>query len=196
MNRIRKCLFFLVCLIVTSFQVKGQSTFKEVLEESKGMKVPVIAEKLIGNMIFEFSGNTYKGNPINIDSIQGKVSIINFWFINCPPCLAEMKGLNEIVTKYESNKDLRFISFSLDDKESLEKDFFSKREFKFEVIPNSLEFIMLDLQSPFGYPTTFVVDKSGIIRKIIMGSSRDVEEATIEVKEKLIPIIEELLKEE
>lgn len=196
MSKVLKTFIFFFCLIMLSFQVEGQSTFKEVLEETKGMKVPFIAEKLIGNKIFEFSDTTYNGNLVNFDSIQGKVTVINFWFINCPPCLAEMKGLNEIVTQYESNEKVKFISFSLDDKKSLEKDFFSKREFKFEVIPNSIEFIMFNLQSPFGYPTTFVVDQSGIIRKVVTGSSRDVEKATIEVKENLIPIIEELLSEE
>lgn len=197
MNLFVKNLIIFICVTSMGFSLKGQSTFKEVLAESKGLKVPVISDKLIGNKIFEFDGNTYEGTHLNNDSIQGEVSVLNFWFIGCPPCIAEMKGLNEIVSKFESEaaEKVNFISFVLDDKVALETTFFSKREFNFQVIPDCINFLMFDLESPFGYPTTFVIDKKGIIRKIVSGSSRDEEEATIEIKEKLIPIIEKLINE-
>ena len=194
-NSIVKDIMIFLFIALFGLPLKGQLSFKEVIEESKGMKVPAISEKLIGNKFFEFDDITYQGKPVNNDSLQGKITVVNLWFIGCPPCIAEMKGLNEIVSKFESQNDLRFISFALDDKKSLETEFFPKRAFKFEIIPNSMKLLILDIQSPFGYPTTFVLDKSGLIRKIVTGSSTDVEVASKEIKEKLVPIIEELLLE-
>ena len=183
-------LFFMTAAFAT---VEGQASYQEVIDNSKGLKVPSIAKNMIGNKIFEFDLNTLEGRKVNNDSIMGKVTVLNFWFIGCPPCIAEMKGLNEIVDKYEKEEDVRFLAIALDNKESLDSTFFPNHEFKFEIIPDAVDFIFTQIQYPFGYPATFVVDKAGIIRKISVGSSRIEAEATTKIKEVLIPAIDECL---
>jgi len=120
--------------------------------------------------------------------------VINFWFTACPPCMAELKGLNEIVTQYEQEKDIAFISFTTDSKKTLEEDFFPNHDFKFKIIPDSKHFIRQELMHAWGFPTTFIVDKKGIIQKIIVGAQGKEELATKEIKEEIIPELEKYLK--
>ena len=36
------------------------------------------------------------GNKINTKNLLGKTIVLNFWFINCPPCRMEMPDLNKL----------------------------------------------------------------------------------------------------
>ena len=45
---------------------------------------------------------------------------MNFWFINCPPCRAEIPELNKLVDSFKTNDKVVFIAVALDDKQSLE----------------------------------------------------------------------------
>ena len=51
-------------------------------------------------------------SKISNDSLLGKVVLINFWFEDCHPCLAEFEGLNELAQTLKENKDFEFISFN------------------------------------------------------------------------------------
>ena len=113
----------------------------------------------------------------------------------CPPCIAELKGLNEIVEQYAQEESVAFISFTLDSKETLQEDFFPNYEFKFEIIADAEPFIFEELAHPFGFPTTIIVDQKGMIRKMMSGNSTNEAEATKEVKSLIIPQIEACLNE-
>lgn len=52
-----------------------------------------------------------EGSPINAEQIKGKKVIIDYWFIGCKPCLAEMKNFPDLLQK---DKDLKIISISVD----------------------------------------------------------------------------------
>ena len=45
--------------------------------------------------------------------------MVNFWYINCGPCIIEMPVLNQLVEDYKES-DINFLSFSFDKKEDLE----------------------------------------------------------------------------
>lgn len=46
---------------------------------------------------------------------KGKVTIIDSWFIPCPPCFSEMGLLNDMYDKYKSLSDIRFITLCATD---------------------------------------------------------------------------------
>ncbi|MGK0324190.1 MAG: thiol-disulfide isomerase/thioredoxin, partial [Psychroserpens sp.] len=59
-----------------------------------------------------------EGNSHTLESLKGKVVVINFWFINCKPCVAEIPDLNKLKAKF-NNKDAVFVAIALDSKPSL-----------------------------------------------------------------------------
>ncbi|RYF78102.1 MAG: TlpA family protein disulfide reductase [Chitinophagaceae bacterium] len=96
-----------------------------------------------------------KGNKIDLKDNKGKITVVNFWFINCPPCRMEIPDLNELVTKYASDS-VRFVAIALDDKYSLE-DFLRTMPFNYHIVDDGRS-----LAQQYGvqsYPTHVVIDQ-------------------------------------
>lgn len=110
---------------------------------------------------------------INNDSLKGKVVLINFWFEGCHPCLAEFGALNELAEKLKGNNDFEFISFTWDNAETIQR---VKQDYNLQFkVFYSKECSRLNLQ--FGYPTSIVLDRQGIIKYLVCGGSLDKEKA-------------------
>lgn len=125
--------------------------------------------KLEGTNFPEFSFTDLNGKKYNNKNTAGKTLILKCWFINCKPCIAEFPELNQLVEEHDNNKDILFVSLAMDSKADLDK-FFIKKTFKYETIPNQKEFMgkTLNVQQ---YPTHLIIDKNGIIEKVVSKSS-------------------------
>ncbi len=97
-----------------------------------------------------------EGNSHTLESLKGKVVVMNFWFINCKPCVAEIPDLNKLKAKF-NNKDAVFVAIALDSKPSLDK-FLETHEFNFTVIPKGRE-LAERFKIPH-YPYNVVLDKT------------------------------------
>ncbi len=84
---------------------------------------------------FSFRGTDIKGKKINSNNLEGKIVVINFWFINCPPCRREIPYLNNLVKEYEADSNIVFIAIALDGKKDLEK-FLQKIPFNYNILVN------------------------------------------------------------
>lgn len=105
-----------------------------------------------------FSVKDIKGNEYSLNSLKGKVIVMNFWFIGCKPCQQEIPELNELVEKYHG-KDVVFLGFALDKKSRLE-NFLKKKPFHYNIIPGS----KLDSSyEVYGYPTHVVINQNSEI---------------------------------
>ncbi len=110
------------------------------------------------------------GSVKSFSEYRGKLLVINFWYINCGPCIAEMPYLNDLVNQYQ-NENVNFLALSFDTNQDI-KSFLEKTDFKYEhgSISRSL---MYDF-TPVA-PGHFIVDSEGIIRDIIVGAPRKTE---------------------
>ncbi len=95
------------------------------------------------------------GDTINNESFKEKVVLLDFWFIDCPPCIVELPGLELLQKKINSEK-FEVITFAIDDKILLEEKLLSKRKFNIMVIPN-----IARLKG--GYPYKVLVNKNSEI---------------------------------
>ena len=78
----------------------------------------------------DMNGKTY-----SLSSLKGKVVVINFWFVECKPCVIEMPELNEIVEKYKS-EEVVFLVFAMNEKSKIES-FLKKHVFDYTILPDS-----------------------------------------------------------
>ena len=54
------------------------------------------------------------GTAVSLSSLKGKVVFLNFWATWCPPCIAEMPGINELYKSFSSREDIVFIMVDAD----------------------------------------------------------------------------------
>ena len=98
------------------------------------------------------------GDTISTASIQGKVVVLNFWFIGCKPCLEEIPELNEIYETYRDNPDVVFTSISIDSAKKIEKHR-TKYNIRWPVVADGSA--ISELFKVEGYPTNIVINKKG-----------------------------------
>ncbi len=116
---------------------------------------------------FEFT-SLESGSSMSLESLEGKVVLLNFWATWCAPCLREIPELNELADNYPD--DLVVLSISDEDPETL-----SRFEAGFEMTTFSGYVPMgMELPSPFARafdvrPTSFVIDRQGTVRRYLLG---------------------------
>lgn len=113
-----------------------------------------------------FKTSDINGDKYDFRKITGKIIVLNFWFINCPPCKAEIPELNNLVDQYKDNDDIIFIAIALDGKNEL-KDFLTKTPFNYKIIDNAR--YIAQKYGVKSYPTHVVIDKSGTIKFSTLG---------------------------
>jgi peroxiredoxin len=120
---------------------------------------------LIGTEAFDFALDDMKGKKIKLSQLKGKVVVLNFWFIECKPCVMEMPELNELVAEFKGNEVI-FLAIAVNKKDQLKK-FLKKTEFKYKVLPNGQS--VSDSYGVKGFPTNLIMDQNGIIQYVSTG---------------------------
>jgi thiol-disulfide isomerase/thioredoxin len=139
---------------------------KRLAERRQSIKT---SSERVGKSAKPFSVKDLKGNSYSLEELKGKIVIINFWFIGCKPCIMEMPELNKLVKKY-AGKDVVFLGFALDEEAQL-NTFLKKKEFLYNIIPNSENII-----KEYGinsFPTHFIIDKASKIVHSTNGLSQN-----------------------
>jgi len=113
-----------------------------------------------------FKATDINGNKIDLREATGKVIVLNFWFINCPPCRQEIPQLNELVAKYKDNPDVVFLAIATDEKYDLQK-FIKSNPYDYQVVPNGHN--LASKYSVTLYPTHAIIDKNGKVKFSAVG---------------------------
>ena len=147
---------------------------------------------VLGKQVPDFRATTISGDMIEMNKLTGKVVVMNFWSINCRPCIAEMPGMNKLVKEYKK-KNVAFLAITWETVNRVKKDFLSRYKFDCVIVTDALHII--DEIAASGYPTTYIIDKKGVIQAAWNGGSTG-EKAGQEYYKKTKLIIEGLLKME
>ena len=146
-----------------------------------------IRQAQIGKMYPEFQVVTLDSDTISEKNLKGKITLFNFWFETCAPCVAEFGELNKIYERLKTNSDFQFISFSTDAIEDI-KRLIQEYQLRFPVCPISREeAYRLNLNS--GFPTNIVIDGTGMIIYLKSGGAVEEKRVKEQIKE-----IEQLIR--
>lgn len=107
-----------------------------------------------------FSLRSISGNDFDSSELKGKVVVLNFWFIGCPPCMAEIPKLNDLRKKFKENTDVVFVALTTDDEHAVKK-FLEHEIFDYNVIADAR--LTLNSFRFAGYPKNIVIGKDGKI---------------------------------
>jgi len=143
-----------------------------------------IASPVAGRPAPDFTLQTVDGQRFTLSELRGQVVILNFWATWCPPCRAEMPALQEV---YQAHRDDELIVLAVDQDEepSLVESFRQELNLTFPLLldPN---YLVSDQYRVGLLPTTFFIDRRGVIRDVVLGGPMD--RALIE--DKIKPLLE------
>jgi len=100
---------------------------------------------------------------VQLSTNRGKVTIINFWATWCGPCKAEMPAIQAYYDKHK-NEGLEILAISMDETRDLPEVRRMAQKFTFPIALKS-ESNFKGLGRIWRMPSTFVIDKDGILKK-------------------------------
>lgn len=125
------------------------------------------AANWIGQPAPELDLEAIDGTRWKLSELRGRRVVIDFWATWCPPCVKEIPHFIDL-RKNVSTNDLVVLGVSLEDRMVL-KPFVASRRVNYPIFSAA----EVDLPEPFGniaaWPTTFFVDRNGIIQSIEVG---------------------------
>ena len=174
---------------------EGLDNCQKIVEENQKLNpdkfIYTGPECMIGARVPEFSAFTLDGKEITPEFFKGKITVLNLWSISCPPCIAEIPGFNIVVGKFGHDK-LNYLAIGPDGEKDI-KAFLQKNPWEFTQIASGMKILFDIFKHRWGYPTTFVVNKDGIIIAAFSGGKTD-KTAVKELDDKLSGIIQAELK--
>lgn len=117
----------------------------------------------------EVTFSSISGEKVPMQSLRGKVVMVNFWATSCVTCVKEMPAMVETYNKYK-DRGLDFVAVAMSyDPPNYVLNYAQTRKLPFKVALDTQG----DVAKSFGdvqlTPTTFVIDKDGQIIKRYVG---------------------------
>jgi len=107
-----------------------------------------------------FALETLNGEPVSLESLRGKVVLVNFWATWCPPCRVEMPGFQRV---WEDRRDEGFVILALSADRGgnrIVHEFLDDRGITFPVAM-ATGTVIRDFGGVRAYPTSFLIDREG-----------------------------------
>lgn len=103
----------------------------------------------------------------SIPDLSGKVVMVDFWASWCGPCRLSFPALKQLHEKY-ADKGLVIIGIGVDDKAEDYKKFVSKMGVSFPIFHDATH-TAADKFAPPSMPTSYIIDRKGVVRYIHIG---------------------------
>jgi peroxiredoxin len=122
----------------------------------------------VGSEAPDFTLQSLDGKEVKLSDLRGKPVMLNFWATWCPPCRQEIPTIRDAYKeKGESNYEVLGIA-TQSDRATVEA-FAKELGINFPVLPDADNRVTSDLYHVLPIPTSFFIDKDGIIRYMHIG---------------------------
>ena len=137
--------------------------FQGMMKENHSDSPPLTSWE--GVVAPDITVSTLDGKTIKLSDLKGKRVVLDFWATWCPPCVQEIPHFIQLVNE-TSRADLIMVGISDESSDKL-KSFVAKMKINYPIASAK------DLPSPYsdvtGIPTTFFIDRKGVIQSVLTG---------------------------
>lgn len=135
-----------------------------------GGNIPVSPEQ--GAYAPNFTLQSTSGEIVQLSDYQGKIVLLNFWAVWCPPCREEMPAIQSVHESY--GEQLVVLSVNAGDSRADTIEYLNSFGLTFETVLDSDS--KVDNQYRVrGIPTTFFIDQQGIIQILHVGNMSETQ---------------------
>lgn len=139
------------------------------LQPTSGQSVAQTAPEKMeqGKPAPNFTSAALSGGKTALTDYAGDVIVVNFWATWCPPCKAEMPGINAFYERHQAD-GLVVLAVNARESESLVRPFIEANQFTFPVLLDPAGSVVNQYQVR-SFPTTVIIDRDGIVRHVQIG---------------------------
>ncbi len=104
---------------------------------------------------------------VTLSDLQGKVVVLNFWATWCPPCVEEMPSLIQMAQQMK-DKGVVVLGVSVDVDGDAYHKFLTDHKVGFLTVRDADQ-KSNNLYGTFKFPETYIIDRSGVVRRKFIG---------------------------
>ena len=124
---------------------------------------------------------------MRLSDLRGKVVLLDFWAISCPPCREALPELIGLAAQYK-DKPFEYLPVSIADTAEAIEHFAEQERLEIPALIGAASRVANDYVIE-SIPTMYIVDKEGVIREVAVGWAKGRSRA-------LKPVVDELLAQE
>jgi cytochrome c biogenesis protein CcmG, thiol:disulfide interchange protein DsbE len=136
----------------------------------------------IGSAAPDFTVQDAK-QSVKLSQFKGQIVVLNFWATWCPPCIEEMPSLVQMQQKMK-DKGVTVLAVSVDVDDGAYRRFLQDHNVNLLAVRDPDQKAN-DLYGTFKFPETYIIDRSGIVRRKFIGAVDWMEPDVIEYLGKL-----------
>jgi thiol-disulfide isomerase/thioredoxin len=121
-----------------------------------------------GNLAPDFALQDLEGQTVTLSDLRGSPVMLNFWATWCGPCRHEMPFIQQIYEEW-LDKGLVLLTINLRETPAKVEEFMQSNGLSFPALLDRDGSVSLEYNVS-GIPTTFFIDKDGIIQEKRIGS--------------------------
>jgi peroxiredoxin len=136
----------------------------------------------LGSPAPDFTLQTVDGTPLRLSDLKGKPIFMNFWATWCVPCREEMPAMQELYEQYR-DRGLVILAVNMEEDQARVRRWIDQGGFTYTFVLDS-EGQQLKRYNVNAAPTSYFIDRDGVIRDLKLGA---ISRAEMETKvEKLL----------
>lgn len=160
--------------------------------QAKANKLRELTGKMLDKKATSFNLKDLDGKDVSLESLAGKIVVVDFWATWCGPCKASFPGMQKTVNKYRDDPNIAFVFVDTwengAEKEKNATDFITEKGYTFRVLMDNDNKVVGNF-GVAGIPTKFIIDKKGVIRFKSVGFAGS-DEALVDELSQMIGILQ------
>lgn len=128
----------------------------------------------VGDRVGAFAVKDMQGKTWTDQNTLGRPLVLNFWYTGCGPCIKEMP---ELSTWVDACPEVNFLAVTWNTADEI-RAIIERQGFRFvQITDDKSLWKMFGVQQT---PTTIVIDKEGVVRKVVLGTNQQKRDELLE----------------